>query len=612
MSRIPDETIREIRERTDLVELIRAQVELRRVGRNFVGLCPFHNEKTPSFNVNPDRRSYKCFGCGEWGNAIDFVCKTQGKSFLEAVYELGEKAGVALPARASMRNSGSSTHIAQQAKRDEAFALMRHAAELFRETLNKDECASKARDYQKQRQIAPELAERFCLGYAPAPTEGGWDTLTRSLSATGHSLPLAAELGLVVQSDRSGRYFDRFRGRWMFPIFLPGRSPVGFSGRILPDHAQAGDDGRPPAKYVNSPESFLYKKGDLLFGLHAATRGIHSRNRIILVEGNVDVLAMHRLGYEETLAPLGTALTASQCRRLRRLTQTVVLCFDGDRAGQVAAWKALPLLLEAGIDPRIAALPKGQDPDTCDPEILSQLLERPPSALQWCLRRIVQEGGLQSVEAQNRSLRAVTPLLSLVPNKDERSDYAHLTATTLKLPIERVWRELRDAPPQPEPPPKRRPRTPATPLHPLQCEVLALLVDRPSIARKAERAGILEAIDDPRLRPLAQAVLRAALEGEEQPSEGALLDLVDVRWHRDLHDQVFAGSYRELSDPETVLQEGLLRCQADRLNREIADLDARSADARDRGDLNTLRTLQQQKIELRRQQAMLRQNPPTL
>jgi DNA primase len=435
MAQIPETIVESVRERVDIVDLIGRHVTLKRVGKQWRGLCPFHGEKTPSFYVDPLRKSFKCFGCGEWGDAIDFLRKSEGKSFVEAVRTIGEALGLAMPA-ASFRGSASNEDETV-ARRDQAFAILRATRDLYCRVLRDDAAGARAREYQRSRQISDELAELFSLGYAPHPNESGWDLLARTLTERGFSLDLAQELGLVVRSERSGKVYDRFRGRWMFPIVMPGGAVAGFSGRILPEFAH-DDEGEKVAKYVNSPESLVYKKSDLLYGLHVAGPGIRARSRVILVEGNVDVLAMHRAGFGETVAPLGTALTTAQCDRLTRFADTAVLCFDGDKAGLAAMWKSIPMLLDAGFEVRVAPLPEGEDPDSVDPERLKAVLERPMPALLWVLRRMVASGVTASPDAKDRALRVFIPLLGKIARAEVRAEYMDLAANLLQVPRVRI------------------------------------------------------------------------------------------------------------------------------------------------------------------------------
>lgn len=677
MAAIPEQIIERIRESVDIVDVVGGHVGLKRSGKQFKGLCPFHDEKSPSFYVDPVRRSYKCFGCGAWGDVFDFVQKIEGVGFLAAVRSLGSRVGVALPDQTSddLRRAE-----AREREREIAYRVNAAAAELYRRILVEAPTGEAGRAYQRERGIDEHTAESFQLGYAPAPEQAGWDVLVRELEARKLPLDVAEGLGLIVRSQRSGSHYDRFRGRLMFPIIQPGGRVLGFSGRVLPGFA-VDEQGQKAPKYVNSPESLLYKKSRTLFGLHVAGAKMRDKGRAVLVEGQVDVVAMHQRGYPETVAPLGTALTKHQVDLIGRFASTVVLCFDGDQAGAKAAYAALPLLLEAGMDVRIAALDveslarraigrgpdwvptQDADPDSTAPDLLDQLLARPESAILWFVRRMVEKGAVESIDAQAKALRALVPLLRAVRGRDARGDYAERTAQMLQIPSRRVWAAIEgnrqrepshatdarantrgrdsrakpsaadfDIPRYPGLGPKvepgdferaGRPQPVADPsqfsagmthsaamrlVQPLpsgQASVTALLVDRPELARLAEREGVLDRVTDQRLRPIIARVIRAALEGQPIPSEGELLELVDPRQHRLLHDRVFAHEYLEVEDPQAALAQGLVLCERDHLEHEVRTLESHISEARSRGDLDLVHELVNKRMAARRRQAEL-------
>ena len=624
---IPEEKLQELKERIDLVDLVGRYVGLKRAGKNFAACCPFHSERTPSFYVNPERRSYKCFGCGVWGTGIDFVMQMEGKSFLEACRQLAQLYGVQLPSGLK-----DNTTTAQQNERDEAYAINRAAAELYREILLHGDEGQLGRLYQERRGITAETAEAFQLGYAPAPAEAGWDRLTNHLQRKGLSLSLAEKLGLVARSERSEKYYDKFRGRLMFPVVQPGGAVIAFSGRILPEYAAPDADGREPPKYTNSPESLLYTKGKTLFGLHLAGQNMRRAGRAILVEGNVDVVTMHQRGYRETVAPLGTALTAQQVTLLGRFAETCVLCFDGDSAGRKAARNAIPLLLDAGIEARIVALEGGVDPDTADPGRLASLLEQPGSALEWLMRWMVAAGARDSIDAQDRALSALAPLLAKVKRDGARELYIDRAAKLLGLPPGRISSALQGSREAPRPQNHRDPHMrepgggpaagpagaagangpaqrsgPARPLPELprsQVALAALLVDNPHLASLAEQQRVRDFVTDPRLAPIVGAVIDAAFSGDS-PGVGELLDLIDVAAQRQVHDALFAGRYRDEENPQEVLDRCLFDCRLESLKVERQQLAARISQAIERGEQPIARELSLARSEINRQLAEL-------
>ncbi len=336
--RYGEETIERIREAAGLIELIGSTVALRKVGQTWKGLCPFHQEKTPSFTVNPERQAYHCFGCGAGGDCFRFVMESEKLTFVEAVQGLAERFGVALPRPAEEEQHGR------------AYRALEEAAVFYRHVLGDPEAGRAAREYLAARGLAPSTLEAYGVGLAPA----GWDQLVQRL---GPRLGAAAllEAGLVVQRERGEGHYDRFRGRVVVPLRLPSGRVVGFGGRALGDEEP---------KYLNSPETAVYRKGRFLFGLDRARAAILARQQAVLVEGYFDVLGLAQAGVEEAVATCGTALTPEQCRLVRRTAPAILLVFDGDAAGQAAAEKALLPCVEAGLVTRVAILPAGEDPDT--------------------------------------------------------------------------------------------------------------------------------------------------------------------------------------------------------------------------------------------------------
>lgn len=628
MAAIPDDKVQEIRDRVDIVDLIGRYVELRRAGRNYKGLCPFHQERGPSFNVNPERKGYKCFGCGVGGDAIRFVMEIEGKSFPEALRKLAELYGVALP-QVSAR-PGSDTERGHE--KDEAYAALRVATELYERHLWSEPTGEAGRAYLAQRGIDREIARTFRLGYAPAPSEAGWDTLCRALQGAGISLAMAQRLGLCGRSERTQNPYDKFRGRLMFPVMAVGGEVVAFSGRVVPPHDAPDGEGRSPPKYVNSSESLLFTKGKTLFALPQARPAIRQSKRALLVEGNVDVVKLHQWGHAEAVAPLGTALTPEQARLLARFADEVVMCFDGDAAGKKAAWSALPLLLDAELDVAMILLPEGEDPDSVGPERFAALLERAKPALEEMMVRIAAKAGT-AAHARARGLDRIIPLIAKVRRDTARELLIDRAADLFAFPPNRVESAVRaaargevEAPAESSAPQNARrfgsisggPVTVSAAVRPLpplpagQAQLTMLLVDVPHLAAVAERTGAVACITDPRLAPIAQAILEGAKNGEN-PSMPELLERVQPpEAQRMVYAKVFAGRYRASGDdaafdPQFILHSLVQRCREETLDREIRELDREIARAQDQGYPDKASELAQLRLTKRRAQAVLRQ-----
>ena len=344
MAHFPSVFLDEVLSRTDIVELIGRHVQLKKSGNQFMGLCPFHHEKTPSFSVSADKQLYYCFGCGKGGGAFQFLMDHDGYSFPEAVEYLAEKAGLETP-KSQPADRG------EQEKRKRALALLEQAVELFARQLAQPSGRA-GLDYFRRRKLPDELIRRYRLGFAPP----GYGFLARELGQDERLLAQLEAVGLLFKGERG--YADRFRGRVMFPIRDRRGQVVGFGGRIL-------DQGEP--KYLNSPETAFFHKSDLLYGFSEHRDEIRKRKMLLVVEGYMDVLALAAHGLPVGLAPLGTAIGERQVREILRLHDAPVFCFDGDRAGYQAAWRALERMLpvlDAEHGPRFLYLPEGEDPDS--------------------------------------------------------------------------------------------------------------------------------------------------------------------------------------------------------------------------------------------------------
>ena len=378
---ISQETIALVRERTDILAVVQEAVpSLKRRGRSFVGLCPFHKEKTPSFHVNPDRGFFHCFGCKEAGSAIDFLIKHEGYTFPEAVRALAERAGIEVQ-ESRGHDAPLSESDRQKKAREELYGVNALAATYFEDQLRRhdhrsyalEELAKRGLEIGKDKKV-DEVLQAFRIGYAPS----GWDGLATFFRQQGVSPTAAETVGLLVPRSSGSGFYDRFRHRLMFAVMDAQGRVVAFSGRALRELPEAppSNDGaparsalryvgksEPPPKYINSPESPIYTKGQMLFGIHQARHAIRQEEAAILVEGNFDVVSLHARGLQNVVAPLGTAFTQEQAKLLKRFASSVVFLFDGDAAGKKAVRVSREALRAAGMNARVATLPDGIDPD---------------------------------------------------------------------------------------------------------------------------------------------------------------------------------------------------------------------------------------------------------
>lgn len=399
MARFAQDAIEAVKTRADIVEIIGAHVRLKRAGRNFVGLCPFHNEKTPSFSVNAERGFFHCFGCGAGGTVFDFLMRIEGLTFPEALESLARRYGIALPERA---DSGPGA-----AERDAMMRANQTAAEFFAHILWNTREGGVAREYLKSRGISDETAHAFMLGFAPARPAN----LANSLQKRG-LLEAAIRLGLVRRDDNAGVH-DMFRARLMFAIRDVQGRVIAFGGRVL--------DQRLP-KYMNSPESPVYSKARTLYGLYEARQAIAKADRAVVVEGYIDAIALWQAGFKETVASLGTSLTVEQLRLLSRYSRNVVACFDGDEAGRKASTRALETFLGAGLQGMGVFIPRGFDPDTLvhqrGAEAFRDLLAKSELLVDYFLREQAA-AARGSINARARAAERVADILRMTSNPFE-------------------------------------------------------------------------------------------------------------------------------------------------------------------------------------------------
>lgn len=408
MPRIPEDILQRIRDATDIVDLISEHVQLTKRGRNFFGICPFHDEKSPSFSVDPDRQIYHCFGCGVGGNVFKFVQEIDRVTFVEAVKFLAERTGVALPQRTRPAH-------AEEATTDELYRANDLARKYFHHLLLNDDVGASARAYLQDRGLAGETIERFSLGYAPP----AWDALLKVAGRRGLHPPLLERAGLALPRSSGSGHYDRFRDRIVFPIANLSNRTIAFGARALQPDQQP--------KYLNSPETPIYHKGRVLYGLSDTRDAIRRRDAVLVVEGYMDLISLAQAGIQHVVATSGTALTEDHCRTLARFARQVVLLFDGDAAGSTAAMRGLAVLLGTGLpglsillgnglDVRFVSLPAGHDPDSFvqkhGPDALLDQAEKAQSVLDFYFEQLAQQHDLASVEGRNRAVETFKPLIA--------------------------------------------------------------------------------------------------------------------------------------------------------------------------------------------------------
>jgi len=435
---IPQEIIEQVKDRTDILDVVSGYVTLSKAGQNFKGLCPFHSEKTPSFMVSPSRQIFHCFGCGTGGNAFTFVMKMEGTSFPETVRELARKAGIAVPeAQGAPRGvDAGGRHHQDSGNREKLEKLNEAAQAWFAHNLTQAEAGREARLYLKERGMFEDTLETFGFGYAPE----SWDGLLKHLLRSGYTLPDVLAAGLITTKEGAGRnpkdasgYYDKFRARVMFPIRDLRRKVIGFGGRIL-------GEGMP--KYLNSPETPLFNKSRALYLLEKARETAGKTETLIIVEGYFDAIALHQAGITNVVATLGTALTPDHIRIIRRYVTKAVLLFDPDEAGVRAALRTLDLFVDSGLGIKVVSLPDGDDPDTFirnqGTEVFTQLQEKAPSLLDFAVEHSLKRAGSTVIEDRIRSVDEILRILQKTSNRLEKEECTKRVAERLGVNQQRL------------------------------------------------------------------------------------------------------------------------------------------------------------------------------
>ena len=422
MLRYSDEIIEEVRSSNDIVDVISQYVTLKRSGRNYFGLCPFHKEKSPSFSVSPDKQIYHCFGCGVGGNVFHFLSKIENITFRESIEELAERAGITLPVLDSREDTK------QMELKTKVYEINALAAQFYHENLYKP--SSKiAQEYIKKRKLDNKTLQSFLIGYS-----GNFDELYQMLKQKGYTEEQMMASSMIVKSDR-GRYLDRFRKRVMFPIQDVRGKIIAFGGRVL-------DDSKP--KYMNSPETIVYSKGRHLFGMNLAKNS--GSKKIIIVEGYMDAISLHQRGINNAVASLGTALTEAQGRLLRKYSEQVIIGYDADGAGQAATLRGLEILQNLGCDIRILQIEGAKDPDEFvvkyGPERFNLYVEKAISLIEYKVKMLKKELNIDNANDKIKFLNEIAKLLSKITNELEKEVYVEKIAKEYGISQEAIYAQI--------------------------------------------------------------------------------------------------------------------------------------------------------------------------
>lgn len=518
VSYIPEDKIAEIRDTCNIVEVVGETVVLKKAGKNYAGLCPFHAEKTPSFTVSPDKQMFYCFGCGEGGNVFSFLMKQQGMSFPEAVKMLAERTGISLPT-----NRPTKAQKRRQSEQEAILEINQLTMGLYRKTFHRDARGQGARDYLHKRGFQSEVLDAFNIGFAPA----GWDNLTRYFQRQSLSLDLAEKAGLVARRKQGQGYYDRFRERIIFPIIDPRHRVIAFGGRVL-------DDTLP--KYLNSPETVIYHKSRSLYGLNMAQSHCRTEERVYIVEGYLDVMALYQNGVHNVVGTLGTALTTDHVRALRGYigqSGHAVLVFDSDEAGIKAAHRSIEVFAKEFVEARILVLPPGHDPDTFmmtfGPQAFHEKARKAKGIMPFLIDAAIERHG-SSMEGRIKVLGDVAEAMAAYDDPVARSVYVKYLAEKVDIDEAAVLEKIRQVAAgsrggAPTAQMRRRPTSETRPLpHSehgrIERQLVAMMLQFPDILPEVRRQNIVSLIDDPALRTIARNILEEKASIRSDPGRG--------------------------------------------------------------------------------------------
>ena len=564
---IPSATIDEIRNKTDILQVVGEYVALKKRGKNYLGLCPFHSEKTPSFTVSEDKQIFHCFGCGEGGNVFSFIMKAENVSFAEAVEMLGERSGI--------RVVNSAAKGSAPVEKEKYFSIMDMAQEYFVKTMEGTE-GTPAKDYISKRGLNEETVKAFGLGYSLT----AWDGLMNHLYRKGVSQADMLKLGLIIErSDKSG-YYDRFRGRLMFPVYNLRGKVLGYSGRIL-----TGDD---EAKYVNSPDSPIYNKGYSLFGISMTKDDVKKSKTAVLVEGNVDLLSCWQYGIKNVAAPLGTALTENQAKTIRRFAENVVLAFDADNAGAAATSRSIEILKEAGLNVKVAAYKGGKDPDEALKKLGAQEFEKSiRDAMPWTefkLLSAISKHDLASIEGRAKAAKEAAFVIGQEKDEFVRQGYIKLAAEKLGFSADDIGAEVKRQgfylQPSAAPSQRRQVEKPSPKLEKAEECLIKLAVENADILNLMRASIDWKEFTGSHTKLIADVILTSATGGEDM-SNFLLTNLPDEETKKIL-SRILVSDH-PASDPAAMAKDCINTIKAHHIKAKMEDLKREIAEAEKSG-----------------------------
>lgn len=554
---LSEEKISEIRDRASILEVVSDYVSLKKTGRNHKGLCPFHSEKTPSFMVNEEKQIFHCFGCGEGGDVFAFLMKTGHFSFPEAAEELAKRYGIKL-----LRREPSPLQKKEMAKREVLFRINQLASDYFHDLLTQKREGEVGRKYLSQRSVSEQIIKEHRLGYSPER----WDGLVQHLIEKKVPLELAWELGLILPKKKEG-WYDAFRKRVIFPIFDLHQRVVGFGGRLI-------GEGEP--KYINSSESSLYHKGEVLYGLQAARRYASERDGVIIVEGYFDLLTLHQYGLKHSVAMLGTALTPQHIRTLRRYTKNVITVFDPDPAGIQATLRTLPLFLEEEVTGKTVLLPKGEDPDTFlkkgNLEGFEKRLAEAIPLIDFFFEWLMKTHDPKSIDGKVNIAKEGMAMIRKIPEKIRKDFYVRALAERLDLKESVLYEMIRSTPAERTRPAEGLKKRPPEESLPKSEEIVVrLMVHHPELIPTISGEGILDEFESPLLKRLGQG-LEGIFQKRGKLNLTEALGEVDEGLKERLCEYAFQESGAEGDQRERILKDCIEKIRRRKSKKDESDL----------------------------------------
>jgi len=560
-------TLEQIRAASDIVEVVGSYLPLKRAGANFVALCPFHKEKTASFNVNPQRQIFHCFGCHKGGDVFTFVKEYENIGFMDAVRRLAERAQIPL--------AFEQAPAEQQARhlKERLLQIHEQITQRWQSALANEAAGQIARDYLAKRGASAEAIKLFRLGYAPDV----WDDTVNWAKSKGHELALVEKAGLILRKEGTENHYDRFRGRLMFPICDEQGRVIGFSGRVL-----SGDEKT--AKYVNSPETPIFTKSRVFFGLDKSKRALLDSGFAIVCEGQLDLISCYMAGVQNVVAPQGTALTADHSRILKRYVDEVVLCFDSDAAGQDAAVRSLDSLLASGLAIRVAVIPAQHDPDSfikaSGGPAFQQLIDGAEGFFDYYLNRLCGTHDAATDRGRMAVLQGMAEAVYKTGNVVLIDTYAQKTALRLGVSPEAVRAEFKKLVAKPRGPVETEPEAEdavpetTTPPSPEECQLLKLVLSSDERAAWVALHLHLDWLAHPVVRRVLERRLQAQGEGSWSSAASFVTEFADAPAAQQLLTEALAED-REIPQPETQLSDILRGLRNQHLNSQIAALTQR-------------------------------------